>query len=112
MLPATTLGIIFDDASQVVRAHLREHVTMAFWSVTRVENGRQCCLSLDDNDYDLAQGGSHASEPALGARGGRADESFLGSGVTTLTKQRAALSPNAGHHHLARSCLQRLGAAR
>lgn len=71
MLPAMTLGIIFDDASQVVRAHLREHVTMAFWSVTRVENWRQCCLSLDDNDYDLAKVvPTHRSRPwARGAAG-------------------------------------------
>ena len=50
----------FDEAAVSVLAYLREHVPLGFWSVTRVENGRQTYLYLDaDNTYGLSQGGSH-----------------------------------------------------
>jgi len=38
---------------------------MAFWSVTRVENGRQSYLYLNDNDYGLTQGASHPWEDSF-----------------------------------------------
>ena len=38
---------------------------LAFWSVTRVENGRQTYLYLDENGYDLPQGGSNLWEDSF-----------------------------------------------
>jgi diguanylate cyclase (GGDEF)-like protein len=50
----------FDTAARLVLGYLTEHVPLAFWSVTRVENGRQTYLHLsEDNGYGLPQGGSH-----------------------------------------------------
>ena len=63
--PAITASMGFDDAARAVLAHLREHVPMGFWSVTRVENGRQTYLYLDDNDYGLTAGGSHPWEDSF-----------------------------------------------
>ncbi len=65
MLPALMPGMTFDDAAQVILAHLREHVPMAFWSVTRVENGRQSYLYLGENDYGLVRGASHPWEDSF-----------------------------------------------
>ncbi len=65
MLPALTASMTFDDAARAVLTHLRQHVPMAFWSVTRVENGRQSYLYLDDNDYGLLRGGSHPWEDSF-----------------------------------------------
>jgi diguanylate cyclase (GGDEF)-like protein len=50
----------FRAASQVVLDYLNTTMPMAFWSITRVENDRQTYLYLDDNDYGLMVGGSHA----------------------------------------------------
>ena len=61
-LPVMTPGMSFDEAAEAVLAYLREHVPMGFWSVTRVENGRQSYLYLEDNVYGLPQGGSHLWE--------------------------------------------------
>ena len=55
-----TPGTSFEHAAELVLAYLREHVPMDFWSVTRVENGRQTYLYLGDNDYGLRRGQSHA----------------------------------------------------
>jgi len=63
--PAITASMGFDDAARAVLTHLREHVPMGFWSVTRVENGRQTYLYLDDNDYGLTAGGSHPWEDSF-----------------------------------------------
>ena len=50
----------FGEAARRVLAHLRATLPMTFWSVTRVENGRQSYLYLDeDNGYGLRHGGSH-----------------------------------------------------
>lgn len=65
MLPALVPGMTFDAAAQVVLAHLRDHVPMAFWSVTRVENGRQSYLYLGENDYGLQRGDSHPWEASF-----------------------------------------------
>jgi len=64
-LPQLTPGMTFDEAARAVLEHLRAHVPMAFWSVTRVENGRQTYLYLEDNDYGLEQGGSHPWEDSF-----------------------------------------------
>ncbi|MCM4078252.1 diguanylate cyclase domain-containing protein [Paractinoplanes hotanensis] len=50
----------FEHAAQLVLDYLHEQIPLAFWSVTRVENGRQMYLYLDaDNGYGLRQGDSH-----------------------------------------------------
>lgn len=55
----------FEQAAEVVLAYLREHVPMAFWAVTRVENGRQSYLYLQENGYGLKQGASHDWEASF-----------------------------------------------
>ena len=64
-LPAVSPAVPFDQAARVVLAYVREHVPMGFWSVTRVENGRQTYLYLDDNAYGLQRGGSHPWEDSF-----------------------------------------------
>ncbi len=65
-LPVLTPGLDFDEAARLVLEHLRERAPMAFWSVTRVENGRQTYLHLDeDNGYGLLRGGSHPWEDSF-----------------------------------------------
>lgn len=64
-LPNLTAGMTFDQAARSVLEYLREHVPMGFWSVTRVENGRQTYLYLDDNAYGLTEGGSHPWEASF-----------------------------------------------
>lgn len=52
-----TADMNFDVAAGLVLAYLREEVPSAFWSATRVENGRQTYLYLDpDNGYGLPVG--------------------------------------------------------
>lgn len=63
--PSFTPGMTFDDAARAVLQHLREHVPMALWAVTRMENGRQSYLFLDDESYGLEKGGSHPWEDGL-----------------------------------------------
>ena len=58
-VPVLRADMSFDEAARVVLLHLREHLPMGFWSVTRVENGRQSYLYLDENDFGLTQGSSH-----------------------------------------------------
>ncbi len=65
MLAALVSGMTFNDAAHAVLTHLREHVPMTFWSVTRVENGRQSYLYLGDNGYGLVRGGSHPWEDSF-----------------------------------------------
>ena len=56
----------FDEAAELVLTYLRENVPLAFWSVTRVENGRQTYLYLDsENGYGLQPGGSHPWEDSF-----------------------------------------------
>jgi diguanylate cyclase (GGDEF)-like protein len=58
-----TVGVgdepFFTRASRDVLAYLRDHVPMGFWAVTRVENGRQTYLMVDDEAYGLRAGGFH-----------------------------------------------------
>lgn len=58
-MPVLLPTMEFDEAAHLVLEYLRENVPLAFWSVTRVENGRQTYLYLDDNGYGLPQGSSH-----------------------------------------------------
>lgn len=68
-LPALSTSMTFDTAASAVLSYLRSHVPMGFWSVTRLENGRQTYLYLDDdNAYDAAAGDSHAWEGSLCVR--------------------------------------------
>ena len=57
--PDFVAPVDFRESSERVLAYLREHLPMGFWSITRVENGRQTYLVLDQNAYGLPQGGSH-----------------------------------------------------
>lgn len=64
--PAVAPAERFDRASHLVLDYLHEHMPLAFWAVTRVENGRQTYLYLDaDNGYGLRQGGSHPWEDSF-----------------------------------------------
>jgi diguanylate cyclase (GGDEF)-like protein len=65
-MPTLSADLSFDAAARLVLAYLREQVPLAFWSVTRVENGRQTYLYLDpDNGYGLPVGGSHPWEDSF-----------------------------------------------
>src|SRR4051812_36136798 len=56
----------FDEAARLVLDYLRKALPLAFWSVTRVENGRQTYLYLDDdNGYGLTEGQSHSWEDSF-----------------------------------------------
>lgn len=68
-LPALTAGMTFDQAVRAVLGYLREHVPMGLWTVTRVENGRQTFLYLDeDNAYAAPQGASSDWEGSICVR--------------------------------------------
>ena len=64
-MPVLLPTMEFGHAARLVLGYLRENVPLAFWSVTRVENGRQTYLYLDDNDYGLPKGGSHPWEDSF-----------------------------------------------
>ena len=65
-LPDVAGAADFREAAGRVLAYLREALPLTFWSVTRVENGRQTYLYLDeDNGYGLSQGGSHPWEASF-----------------------------------------------
>lgn len=64
-LPTSAADLDFDVAARLVLRYLQDYVPLAFWSVTRVENGRQTYLYLDANGYDLPQGGSHLWEDSF-----------------------------------------------
>ncbi|MEV4347481.1 diguanylate cyclase [Actinoplanes sp. NPDC049596] len=86
----------FAQAAHLVLEYLHESMPLAFWAVTRVENGRQTYLYLDDsNGYGLHQGDSHPWEdsfcvhmaarqaPAV-ALDAQAVELYAGAGVNDL----------------------------
>lgn len=56
---------LFEQASREVLHYLRDHVPLAFWAVTRVENGRQTYLTVEDSAYGLAAGGHHDWEASF-----------------------------------------------
>ncbi|MCW2622459.1 MAG: hypothetical protein JWL64_2061, partial [Frankiales bacterium] len=65
-LPVLSPSMTFDEAARRVLDYVRAELPMAFWSVTRVENGRQSYLYLDaDNGYGLVQGASHPWEDSF-----------------------------------------------
>ena len=65
-MPVLSPTMSFDEAALAVLSYLREELAMAFWSVTRIENGRQTYLYLgSDNGYGLVQGGSHPWEDSF-----------------------------------------------
>ena len=57
--PDPAVPVNFRESGELVLAYLREHLPMGFWSVTRIENGRQTYLALGPNAYGLPPGGSH-----------------------------------------------------
>ncbi len=65
LLPSITVDMTFDQAAEEALRYLREAVPMAFWSVTRVENGRQTYQYLGDNGYGLSPGMSHPWEDSF-----------------------------------------------
>ncbi|MEU4690038.1 diguanylate cyclase [Actinoplanes sp. NPDC023714] len=84
---------VFAQAAHLVLEYLHEEMPLAFWAVTRVENGRQTYLYLDaDNGYGLRQGQSHPWQdsfcvhmaagraPAV-ARDARADPLYAGARI-------------------------------
>jgi diguanylate cyclase (GGDEF)-like protein len=86
----------FEHAAQLVLEFLHEQMPLAFWAVTRVENGRQTYLYLDaDNGYGLRRGGSHpwpdsycvhmaAGRGPTVARDARAVPAYANAGVNKL----------------------------
>jgi diguanylate cyclase (GGDEF)-like protein len=59
-VPTITPDPDFDKAARLVLDYLNANVPLALWSVTRVENGRQTFLYLDqDNGYAKPRGDSH-----------------------------------------------------
>lgn len=59
-MPHITIDMTFEQAARAALEYLHEHVPMALWSVTRVEDDRQTYHYLGDNGYGLPEGGSHA----------------------------------------------------
>lgn len=64
-LPMLSTDLTFDAASRLVLTYLHEHVPLATWSVTRVENGRQTFLYLDDDARGTPAGSSHPWEDSF-----------------------------------------------
>ncbi|MDR7276365.1 diguanylate cyclase domain-containing protein [Catenuloplanes atrovinosus] len=83
---------VFEHTARLVLDYLHERMPLAFWSVTRVENGRQTYLYLDaDNGYGLRQGQSHPWEQSfcIHMAAGRAP-------AVALDAQRVPAYANAG----------------
>jgi diguanylate cyclase (GGDEF)-like protein len=56
-LPVLTPDLDFEAAATLVVEYLNSHVPLALWCVTRVENGRQTFLHVDeDNGYGMSPG--------------------------------------------------------
>ena len=65
-LPMLTPDLDFDTASLLVLDYLAANVPMALWGVTRVENGRQTFVHLDEaNAYGVPAGGGHPWEDSF-----------------------------------------------
>lgn len=65
-LPAMSADIGFDVAARIVLDYLNTNIPLALWSVTRVENGRQTFLYVDeDNGYAKPRGDSHLWEDSF-----------------------------------------------
>lgn len=58
VLPPLSASMTFDHAARTVLAFLRDYAPMGLWSVTRLENGRQTFLYLEDAEYGVPEGGS------------------------------------------------------
>ena len=77
-LPQLSPDMGFDDAANLVVEYLTEHVPLALWSVTRVENDRQTFLYMNEgNSYHMSKGGG-----------------TLGRTVTAFTWWQAPLRPS------------------
>lgn len=64
--PALATTTSFEDACRLVLDHLRTHVPMGFWTVSRVIEGRQVYLEVTpDNDLGLDVGEGPAWEDSL-----------------------------------------------
>lgn len=57
--PDADPGLSFASAARLVLGYLNDHLPLAVWSVTRVENDQQTHLVLNEgNVYDITRGGS------------------------------------------------------
>ena len=85
MLPQLTPDLSFDEASVRVLTYLQEYLPLALWSVTRVENGQQTFLYLnEDNSYRISRGSSarlRAGDTVGSAQAARSDISSRGGGA-------------------------------
>ena len=97
MIPNFAPSMGFDEAARAVLEHLRQHVPMGFWAVTRVENGRQTYLYLDENSYGITSGGSHPWEASFCIRmaagtappiapDAQSVPAYAGAGINTAVK--------------------------
>lgn len=65
-IPNASADVSFDKVARLVIAYLRANIPLALWSVTRVENGQQTFLYLDeDNGYGKPRGDSHPWEASF-----------------------------------------------
>jgi diguanylate cyclase (GGDEF)-like protein len=56
-MPGLSPGMSFDTGTRRVLAYLQAHVPMSLWAVTRLENGRQTFVYLDEpNGYGVPRG--------------------------------------------------------
>lgn len=65
MPPVLSTDMTFDVAAHLVLTHLRDHLPLAMWAVTRVENDRQTFLYLDGPEYGIAEGSSQPWEASF-----------------------------------------------
>jgi hypothetical protein len=105
-LPVLTADLTFDAAGELVLVYLREHVPLAFWSMTRVENGRQTFLYADsDNEYGLPIGASQPWEDSFcishgggcsspGRTRSQAIPVYAGSAANAALKSAPTLAPS------------------
>lgn len=65
-LPAMSADIGFDTAARLVLDYLNTNIPLALWSITRIENGRQTFLYIDENNgYHKPRGDSHPWEDSF-----------------------------------------------
>jgi len=57
--------LAFDEACRLVVDHLKREVPLAFWAVTRYEDGKQVYLCVQDDAYGKEEGSSHLWSDSL-----------------------------------------------
>lgn len=89
-LPGLTAGMTFDQAVRAVLGYLREHVPMGLWTVTRLENGRQTFLHLEDVAYAAARGSTSEFSGSICARMVAGDGPRVAPDVDAVAAYRGA----------------------